>query len=202
MEKGESAADFWKTISETKETPHPKKLPKKTTRLVRDWARVSTLRYAGEEETFDIEVEGPFHNFVANGVIVHNCQESTRYVNYTKDAHGNGDIQFILPAGLTPAQEALFRDKYHTDQCFYNEAIRLGCTPQQARDGLPLGTKTELVMTANFREWLHFCKLRMAKPAHPKMRILATMVWKYLRVLAPDIFFVKELIELKVDTTK
>src|SRR3990167_9152326 len=69
-------------------------------------------------------------------------QESTRYVNYTKEKHGKGDIQFILPEGLTPEQLDLFMDKYAADQTFYNKAIELGCTPQQARDGLPTGLKT------------------------------------------------------------
>ena len=35
----------------------------------------------GEEMTYDLSVEGPWHNFLANGIIVHNSynEESGRY---------------------------------------------------------------------------------------------------------------------------
>jgi len=46
--------------------------------------------------------------------------------------------------------------------------------PQQARSVLPNSTKTEIVMTANLREWLHVFKLRCAKDAHPQMVALMT----------------------------
>lgn len=115
-------------------------------------------------------------------------QESTRYVNYTNEKHGAGDIQFILPEGLTPVQEHMFLQKYEADQKFYNAVIEAGCTPQQARDGLPNGLKTELVMTCNFREWMHFLTLRTAPAAHPKMRTLAKKVEKLLQKVAPNVF--------------
>lgn len=115
-------------------------------------------------------------------------QESTRYVNYSKEKHGAGDIQFVLPVGLTSEQEALFLTKYEADQAFYNRAIEMGCTAQQARDGLPNGLKTELVMTCNFREWLHFDKLRRAPAAHPKMQVLAKLIHDILLKVAPNVF--------------
>lgn len=119
-------------------------------------------------------------------------QESTRYVNYTKDKHGAGDIQFVLPLGLTPEQIDLFLLKYQADQEFYNKAIAMGMTPQQARDGLPTGLKTELVMSANFREWRTVCRLRMGSTAHPKMRALINEVWLILKGAAPSVFDLEE----------
>jgi thymidylate synthase (FAD) len=115
-------------------------------------------------------------------------QESTRYVNYTKDKHGKGDIQFILPEDLTDVQKAFFLRAYEIEQNLYNEAIALGCTPQQARDVLPNGVKTELVMTCNFREWKHIMALRDANPAHPKMRVLARMLHIELCKIEPTVF--------------
>ena len=51
------------------------------------------------------------------------------------------------------------------------EALRVyGWKPEQARSVLPLATKTELVMTANPREWRHVFALRCDKSAHPQMR--------------------------------
>src|SRR5207253_4755895 len=49
--------------------------------IVAKLVRIEGFEYIGECETYDLEVEGPFHNFVANGVITHNSvnEYSTRY---------------------------------------------------------------------------------------------------------------------------
>jgi len=41
------------------------------------WDRVENIEYAGSEETYDLEIED-FHNFIANGIVVHNSH-STAY---------------------------------------------------------------------------------------------------------------------------
>ena len=55
----------------------------------------------------------------------------------------------------------------------YNEMIRKGMTPQQARAVLPNSTKTELIMTTNVECWKHFFELRTAAAAHPQMKQIA-----------------------------
>lgn len=71
---------------------------------------------------------------------------------------------------------------------YYNKLIELGQTPQQARAVLPNALKTELVMTANFREWLHFLELRTSTAAHPDMRIIANMIAKNLSQVSSTLF--------------
>ena len=61
--------------------------------------------------------------------------------------------------------------------CFEDEAgyfvmLDEGFTPQQARCILPNSLKTEIVVTANYREWRHILKLRTDPSAHPQMREL------------------------------
>ena len=53
---------------------------------------VVSIEYVGCIPVFDIEMDSPYHNFVANGVVVHNC-------NYSKDKFG-GDVTYILPLYL------------------------------------------------------------------------------------------------------
>jgi thymidylate synthase (FAD) len=115
-------------------------------------------------------------------------QESTRYVNYTKDKHGGGDIKFIHPVGLTPEQVAFSERAFTIEQDLYNEAISLGMTPQQARYYLPNGVKTEIVMTCNAREWMHVCSLRTSKAAHPNMQVVAKMAGYILAEWCPCLF--------------
>ncbi len=115
-------------------------------------------------------------------------QESTRYVNYTKDKHGGGDIQFIHPLNLSPEKLEFSIRAYTLIEGLYNEAISLGFTPQEARDYLPNGVKTEIVMTCNFREWMHFIKLRTSKAAHPKIRVIASKIQAILHEQCPEVF--------------
>ena len=47
-----------------------------------------------------------------------------------------------------------------------------GCAAQTARRVLPLCLATQIVMTANLREWRHVLRVRTARDAHPDMRAL------------------------------
>ena len=40
------------------------------------------LIYAGNEMTYDIKLVGPYHNFAANGLFVHNCGKTLEIINY------------------------------------------------------------------------------------------------------------------------
>jgi thymidylate synthase (FAD) len=58
----------------------------------------------------------------------------------------------------------------------YITLLSQGASPQNARSVLPNSLKTEIGMTANFREWRHFLKLRTSPKAHPQMREIAEMI--------------------------
>ena len=70
----------------------------------------------------------------------------------------------------------------------YFDLLNEGCSPQEARSVLPNSLKTEVVMTADLREWRHFLKLRCAPAAHPDMRIVANMLLTLLKQTYPVFF--------------
>lgn len=111
------------------------------------------------------------------------AQESTRYVNYTKEQFGNGDIKFIKPAGYDEwsADDRQFFDEGLVEaENRYNGLIARGFTPQQARAVLPSATKTEIIVTGNDAEWQHFFNLRSKGTTgapHPDMKIVADMAF-------------------------
>ena len=70
----------------------------------------------------------------------------------------------------------------------YFSLLDWGCTPQEARSVLPNSLKTEVVMTANIREWRHFLKLRTATDAHPQMRELTVPLLLELQGEVPVLF--------------
>ena len=70
----------------------------------------------------------------------------------------------------------------------YFDLLNEGCTPQEARSVLPNSLKTEVVMTADLREWRHFCRMRCPVAAHPDMRIVANMLLTLLKQTYPVFF--------------
>ena len=70
----------------------------------------------------------------------------------------------------------------------YFNMLDFGCSPQEARSVLPNSLKTEVVMTANIREWRHFLKLRCSPAAHPQMREVALILLEKVHALIPVCF--------------
>jgi len=115
------------------------------------------------------------------------AQESTRYCNYSKDKFGN-ECSFIQPPKLDNIQIMTWIASCETAESMYFEMIRNGCAPQIARSVLPNCLKTEIVMTANLREFMHFIKLRGSLAAHPQIRPIAKAMWNILMMYAPNMY--------------
>ena len=116
-------------------------------------------------------------------------QESTRYCNYGNDRFGS-ELTFIKPCFFKEKKGAYcsWHNSMDFAECAYFDMLDDGCTPQEARSVLPNSVKTELVMTANLREWRHFLKLRTAKAAHPQMRELTVPLLHELKKRIPVVF--------------
>lgn len=120
------------------------------------------------------------------------AQESTRYCNYGKEKFGN-ELTFIKPCFWfeTNPNYEIWRTSMAVAEDSYLQMIKNGATPQGARSVLPNSIKTEVVMTANYREWRHFLWLRAARltrPAHPQMEELAVPLLKELHERIPVVF--------------
>ena len=126
-------------------------------------------------------------------------QESTRYCNY------KGGVTFVIP----PWCKDLREDEYPLSmkdtrlikftsrrwlnamqeaELAYITLLKGGWSPQQARSVLPNSTKTEIVMTANVREWRHIFRLRCSKASHPQMREIMIPLYKEVIKIMPEIF--------------
>jgi thymidylate synthase (FAD) len=130
------------------------------------------------------------------------AQVSQRYVNYSLDKNG-GECAFILPefwdvnqVYAPDGEEAEDRDAKlevwkqnmeRAEDC-YLSLIDSGARPEQARTVLPNSTATEIVVTANYREWRNILKLRTESHAHPSMRYLMIPLLKELKDRIPVIF--------------
>lgn len=117
------------------------------------------------------------------------CQESTRYCNYSKGDF-DGEITVIEPCYLNKDTFAYdeWNESCRRAETAYFNLLNWGLLPQEARAVLPNSLKTEVVMTANIREWRHFLKLRCSKAAHPQIREVATQLLKELQAKVPVLF--------------
>ena len=139
---------------------------------------------------------GVTHEIVRHRLVAYS-QESTRYCNY------KGGVIFVIPPwvgieegdyiGATKPRtliEAGAKWFYCVNRAEidYKDLLDLGWSPQQARSVLPNSLKTEIIMTANLREWMHVFKLRTSKAAHPQMRELMVPLLEKVKTLVPVIF--------------
>lgn len=144
-------------------------------------------------EHFNITVKFICDRGVSHEIVRHRlasyCQESTRYCNYSKDGFG-GEITVIQPCYLATcgAGYQMWKEACEAAETAYFNLLNFGCSPQEARAVLPNSLKTEVVMTANLREWRHFFNLRTAPAAHPQMREVAKMLLKQMREMVPGVF--------------
>ena len=124
-------------------------------------------------------------------------QESTRYCNYAKKG-----VTFIIPPWID-IEEGEYEDltnhyrdspgywwAQHMLNCedAYLNLLTKGWSSQQARSVLPNSLKTEIIVTANVREWRHILKLRTSSTAHPQMQEIMISLLEELRKRIPVLF--------------
>ena len=138
---------------------------------------------------------------IANELVRHRiasfAQESTRYCNYAGEKFG-GELSFIKPYWIPQVYGDVSSDDIQAwnewyDACAETEKQYLnmlhdGMRPEQARCVLPLCLKTEIVVTANYREWRNIFKLRAPVAAHPQMRELMCPLLLELQKKIPVVF--------------
>lgn len=112
-------------------------------------------------------------------------QESTRYVRY------DDKMEFIQPvwwASWSETEKKAWENAMQAAEKTYQLLLRSGSRPEQAREVLPNSLKTEIVMTANLREWIHVFNLRCSKASHPQIRALMLACKQGFREAIPVFF--------------
>lgn len=132
---------------------------------------------------------------IANEFVRHRlasfAQESTRYCNYSLEEKFGSEITVIVPDNIDEHYKRCMMCTWKDAEFTYIWLIEHGVKPEIARDVLPLATKTELVVTANYREWRHILKLRALNetgPAHPMIQELCSRLLSELKKRIPIIF--------------
>ena len=120
------------------------------------------------------------------------AQESTRYCRYSDERFGN-ELTFIKPCFFDEESGKYKCWKALCEVCeiTYLDIIKTGATPEQARSVLPMSIKSEIVVTANYREWRHILNLRASGTTgnpHPQMLEVMVPLLKELQRKIPVVF--------------
>lgn len=110
-------------------------------------------------------------------------QRSQRYVS-------EKGFAYVTPPAIATREAAreVFKEAVESARVAYEKLIALGIHREDARFLLPNATATEIVITANFREWRHILELRGHPSAQWEIRELAVRVGKTLKAAAPATF--------------
>lgn len=110
-------------------------------------------------------------------------QESQRYVDMV-------DPDFVIPPMIeaNPRAMEIWQGVVDEVKAAYQELRGLGIRKEDARFLLPNAAATRIVMSANFREYRHFIKLRSDPAAQWEIRELANRMLDLLYLAAPSVF--------------
>ena len=136
--------------------------------LTAHWSKVRHVEYVGEQMTYDLEVEHTSHNFVANGIVVHNSQRYARVLSrFTRRRARLQDHRDRQNSIET--DELYIQLSWSVGQWLvaavcglvYRGALHIGIAKEVARSVLPEGmTMSRMYVNGYLRNWIHFCEAR------------------------------------------
>lgn len=164
---------------------------------------ISSIEFLRTDITYDIEVNGKYHNFVCNGVVVHNCQ-SQRYTGkrVVKVASGElnpEDVFYVRPPGFYTNRKG---KKYEWTQEDYDDELNWilegckryavkyekGMCEEHIRDYLAQAIRQNFVVSFNLRSVLHFLDLRSKMDAQLEIQALCAQITPHLEKWAPNVW--------------
>ena len=116
-------------------------------------------------------------------------QESTRYVD-------ESNLLFVMPPhrdevtkiDLLDGRVMSSTEMVQEIEIYYRALIRAGWMPEDARQFVPTGVKSQIVITANFREWRHIFFMRTTRVAHWEIRRVMCNLVEEIQEIVPVIF--------------
>lgn len=173
--------------------------------------RIRSITYMGEQMTYDIEMEDPYHNFVANGIVTHNSQLSQRFFDET-------DAAAVIPSLYrdNPDALAVLDEVYQLTMDAYKRLVEIGTRKlatmkdkshrrkrvrEAARAVLPNMTEVHIVVSGNHRAWREFFEKRGDPHAEPEIREVAVKIFKEVaQPLAPAVYQDLSVEQITLDT--
>lgn len=178
---------------ETKPVAHGHKLTCHPVKIV-------NVQFLGYEETYDLEVADPWHNFVANNIVVHNSNRYTgqRIIDVVNGKRELEDVFYLRPVGKYTNRQGK-KYEYTSEQreqdlawCLdackrYAAHLENGMSEEQARGIIPFDVRQHFVLSCNLRSLMHLLDLRWKKDAQLEAQKFSELLYKQFEAWAPEI---------------
>lgn len=158
--------------------------------LTVEWSKIKSVNYLGEEMTYDLEIDHKSHNYVADGVIVHNSQRYStatqiQPIKLRKQGKTNrqSSEEIIEDSNL----DSLVKAHVEKGKELYDYLIKEGVSRETARDILPLSTETTMYMKGSVRSWIHYLELRCSPDTQLEHREIADDIKSIFNIHFPNI---------------
>ncbi|MEO0490768.1 MAG: FAD-dependent thymidylate synthase, partial [Cyanobacteria bacterium J06659_2] len=169
-------------------------------RLAAHPVKVERVEFLGFQTTYDLEVEGQWHNFVANGAVVHNSFRYTgsRILDVAEGKTDVEDVFYLRPLGAYTNRQGkkydYTEDQRQQDMDWCLEACRLyklridqGLSEEHARGLIPFDVRQHWVLSANVRSLMHLLDLRWKADAQLEAQKLCEYIWPHFAAWVPAI---------------
>ncbi len=183
-----------------------------TSNLSGIYKKVVAVEYIGTIPTYDLTIKGDNHNFVANGIVAHNCynEVSRRYTSvdmefyepeefrtqHKSNRQASNSDELINPllgsvvdvtgmdeSGVSANQAV---KKHHVLSLeLFNDLLGSGVSREQARGVLPQSLYTSYYGTVNLNNLFKFILLRMHEGAQWEIQKVAESCFKIASFLWP-----------------
>lgn len=169
-------------------------------RLAAHAVKVSQVEFLGFQATYDLEVEDPWHNFVANGLVVHNSFRYTgsRILDVARGETDVEDVFYLRPVGAYTDRQG---KKYEYTEALrqqdlewcikgcdrYKTRIDQGFSEEHARGLIPFDVRQHWVLSANARSLMHLLDLRWKADAQLEAQKLCEAIWPHFQAWVPAI---------------
>ena len=164
---------------------------------------IASIEFLRTDITYDIEIDGKYHNFVCDGIVVHNCQSQRytgkRVIKVAKRELDVEDVFYVRPAGFYTnrkgkkyewteehRQRKIARILVECEE--YADYYNQGMAEEHLRDYLPQAIRQNFVMTMNLRSILHFMDLRSKMDAQLEIQALCEQMVPHLSQWAPNVW--------------
>ncbi len=200
IELGRPYCEFWNLVGYRVMRKPIFRRPKRT--MVRHFVPLKSVEYMGIRETYDIEVDGPFHNFVANGIVVHNSRNSasSRAIPTSKMIE-RAASEPVIPLewgrnqkGMS-ASERLTEEEEQDAKRSWLDARDVAVEQARSLQQLHLHKQVvnrvlepflwhTVIVTAT--EWENFFELRCSPNAQPELRQAAMLMREAMNASKPE----------------
>ena len=155
-----------KGASLRKEKMTPEKAKEILKRVI-SYGHVSVIEHA----SFTFSLEGVSraltHQLVRHRIASY-TQQSQRYVKITTD----NEDWYVIPPTYKGKEKEEFKKRMKIIASWYQEALEKGLPSEDSRFYLPNACKTNIIVTMNARELLHFFKLRCCARCQQALLVL------------------------------